>query len=238
MPIQVNLDKAKNIFQTNLKRSVQEELKNIKIRESKGDNRFSSIVDYYQNLKIDLSDVKNVYELNQQWPEILPFCASNIIYKDFIQEQDNKIASCTLHLDFGNFPLLVDANNIAFVVDKGKDEYMFFPVEEVSNLNNSFKEVWFYDNKESQFFYNLYGELDRELFVKPNYFLSTKRILLQNIDNSVTIVIPACLRIDLDTFIAKLTYIPSTKKYTYNEVFDLEELPDPKYRDAWELIKV
>ena len=31
--------------------------------------------------------------------------------------------------------------------------------------------------------------------------------------------------------------IPEKNTFTHSEVFNIEELPDPKYRDAWELIK-
>lgn len=238
MPLRVNIDKAKDIFKKNLQSSIDNELKKIEFKQSKGDDRYDSVIEYYKNLNINLDYIPNVYELNMLWPEILPFCPHNKkIFNGIDDRKDDVIAYCTIDLDYGRFATIQDALNISFMVDISNDEFMFFPVEEISNLDNTFEESWFWNESELNFQYKIYGSLDRELGIEPNRSLIDKRILLQNNDNSVKIVTPVCCRIDIDELIAKLTYIPEENTFTHSEVFNLEELPDPKYRDAWELIK-
>lgn len=244
MPLKVNLEKAKNIFQKNIQSSINYEIQKIDKEIIEEDNeRLIELKEYYQNYSVDVSEVKNVYELDSLWPDTLPFKSPDNLFQKTVDTRKyktlNEIAGCQLVSGPFEKTRVLSAFNIPFILNRSSWNFLFVPQSEIVNKDKNYNYFYGWNEIDQTLTYSImpteaYAFDKTEDMYKLNY--TNKRILLQKSDNSVIIIIPVNLKIELEELIAKLSYIPEKKEWAYSEVFNLDELPSEKYRDAWELI--
>lgn len=241
MPIQINIEKAKNIFYKNLEFSVKKEKENIQEKiKAEGNNRLQELIDFLEGYVPDLSDVENTAQIDSRWPEILPFFPSeplfHKIYKDY-DLPENIIAGCELLASPFETTKIISAFNISFIINNEGWNYKFIPWENLLNPDKQYNYFYGKHHEDFPFMYSIIGDKDiaeeEQQYTIP---YPNKRILLQKEDNSVIMITPINLRIDLEELTAKLTFIPNKNEWAYHEIFDIDELPSQRYRDSWELI--
>ena len=244
MPLKVNIEKAKKIFQKNLEFSINYELKKIdKEIAEEGSNRLTELKDYYSNFNLDLSDVERPLDLDKLWPETLSFIPSNKLFEKTIDIRQRKnfkeIAGCEIIAGPFETTRILSAFNIPFVINRSAWNFLFVPQPKILDKNKIYNYFYGWDQKDLTATYAIIPEDDNKFIATEDMYelnYTNKRILLQKPDKSVIIIIPVNLKIELEELIAKLSYIPEKNEWAYCEAFNVDELPAERYRDAWELI--
>tara|TARA_S200000501_G_scaffold60936_1_gene51447 strand:- start:355 stop:1119 length:765 start_codon:yes stop_codon:yes gene_type:complete len=244
MPLKVNIEKAKNIFQTNLQFSIDYEIEKIdKEMLEEDSNRLIELKEYYLNFELDLSEVENCFDLDKLWPETLTFKPSHKLFEktiDIRQRKDfNEIAGCEMISGPFETTRILSAFNIPFILNRSAWNFLFVPQPEIMDKDKTYNYYYGWNQTDLTTTYAIVPDDDDQFVATKDMYelnYTDKRILLQKPDKSVIIIIPVNLKIGLEELIAKLSYMPEKKEWAYSEVFNIDELPSEKYRDAWELI--
>jgi len=243
MPIQINIEKAKNIFQKNLQSSLNKEIEKLDIEIKEEDNdRLIELQKYFKDFKVDLTEVETIADIDRYWPNVLPYKSHDPIFQKTYDALDNidpetEVLGCELGAGPFISTRVLSGFNVSFILNTSAWNNKFIPQPDILDKNENYNYFYGWHQQSQKIIYSISGENSyskKEEMFKLKY--ANKRILLKKQDNSVIIITPVNLRIELEELIAKLSYIPEKNKWAYSEVFNVDELPSEKYRDAWELI--